>query len=188
MTDQLDFFESPPSWPEGFQYGRDLITREDEESLLQQIRELPFKEFEFHGFLGKRRTVSFGKTYDFAEEKLRPADDMPAFLLALRQKAAAFAQLPAEQLMQVLVTEYGENAGIGWHRDKGVFGDVVGISLLFSCRFRLRRKTGKQWERVSVLLEPRSAYLLHGPVRTEWEHSIPEVDAPRYSVTYRTIR
>ena len=113
---------------------------------------------------------------------------MPAFLLAPRQKAAAFAQLPAEQLTQVLVTEYGANAGIGRHRDKGVFGDVVGISLLSSCRFRLRRKTGKHRERVSVVLEPRSAYLLRGPVRTEWEHSIPAVDAPRYSVTYRTIQ
>ena len=82
----MDFFEPPPSWPEGFKYGRDLISQADEENLLQQIRELPFKEFEFHGFLGKRRTVSFGKTYDFAEEKLRPAEDMPAFLLALRQR------------------------------------------------------------------------------------------------------
>jgi hypothetical protein len=28
----------------------------------------------------------------------------------------------------------------------------------------------------------------HGPSRTEWEHSIPAVDALRYSITFRTLR
>jgi alkylated DNA repair dioxygenase AlkB len=87
-----------------------------------------------------------------------------------------------------LVTEYGPNAGIGWHRDKGVFGVVVGISLLSSCQFRLRRKTGATWERVAVEATPRSAYVLSGPARTEWKHSIPAVAAFRYSVTFRTLR
>lgn len=113
---------------------------------------------------------------------------MPEFLLGLRETAAAFAGRPAAQLQQVLVTEYAPGAGIGWHRDKGVFGEVIGISLLSACRFRLRRQAGEKWERVSIEAEPRSAYLLSGPARTEWEHSIPAVDALRYSVTYRNIR
>jgi alkylated DNA repair dioxygenase AlkB len=86
-----------------------------------------------------------------------------------------------------LVTEYGAQTGIGWHRDKSVFGDVIGLSLLSACRFRLRRKLDGQWQRVTVEAEPRSAYLLSGPARTEWEHSIPEVDAPRYSITFRSL-
>ena len=86
----------------------------------------------------------------------------------------------------MLVTEYQAHAGIGWHRDKAVFGEVVGISLLASCQFRLRRKRATRWERVTLEAEPRSAYLLSGPSRTEWEHSIPEVDTLRYSVTFRT--
>jgi len=36
--------------------------------------------------------------------------------------------------------------------------------------------------------EPRSAYLMRGPSRTEWEHSIPAVDELRYSITFRTLR
>jgi alkylated DNA repair dioxygenase AlkB len=91
-------------------------------------------------------------------------------------------------LQQVLVTEYDAGAGIGWHRDKAVFGEVVGISLLSPCRFRLRRKAGTTWERVSLTAEPRSGYLLSGPSRTEWEHSIPEVDELRYSITFRNFR
>jgi alkylated DNA repair dioxygenase AlkB len=91
-------------------------------------------------------------------------------------------------LQQALVTEYHAGAGIGWHRDKAVFGEVVGLSLLSSCRFRLRRKAGSSWERVSLIAEPRSAYLLSGPSRTEWEHSIPPVDTLRYSITLRNFR
>jgi alkylated DNA repair dioxygenase AlkB len=90
-------------------------------------------------------------------------------------------------LQHVLVTEYSPGAAIGWHRDKAVFGDVIGISLLSPCVFRLRRKVGTTWERVSLTAEPRSAYLLRGPSRTEWEHSIPAVEALRYSITFRNL-
>jgi alkylated DNA repair dioxygenase AlkB len=152
------------------------------------VRSLPFRDFEFHGYTGKRRVVSFGWRYDFSERVLRKADDMPPFLVALRESAARFAGMAPERLQHVLVTEYGEGAGIGWHRDKGVFGEVVGISLLAPCTFRLRRRNGDGWERASITAEPRSAYLLSGPARTEWEHSIPEVDALRYSITYRNLR
>jgi alkylated DNA repair dioxygenase AlkB len=55
--------------------------------------------------------------------------------------------------------------------------------------FRFRRAAGvRKWERVSLTAEPRSAYLLSGPARFEWEHSIPPVDALRYSITFRTLR
>jgi alkylated DNA repair dioxygenase AlkB len=69
-----------------------------------------------------------------------------------------------------------------------VFGDVIGVSFASSCRFRFRRKLGSFWERAAITLEPRSAYLLRGAARTEWEHSIPPADELRYSVTFRTVR
>jgi alkylated DNA repair dioxygenase AlkB len=188
MAEQLDFFAPEPAFPEGFRYQREIITAAEERALLAAIRELPFKEFEFHGYVGRRRTVSFGWSYDFAHEQLHRADDMPPFLLALRKSAAAFGGVAADQLQQVLVTEYAAGAGIGWHRDTGVFGEVIGISLLSPCRFRLRRAVGEKWERVALEAEPRSAYLLSGPARNEWEHSIPSVDALRYSITFRNIR
>jgi len=70
-----------------------------------------------------------------------------------------------------------------------VFGETVGVSLLAPCVLRLRRKAGeKKWERANVTAEPRSAYLLSGPARAEWEHSIPPVEALRYSITFRNLR
>ena len=175
--------------PEGFRYQADILPPDEEQGLVGQIQELPLKEFEFHGYVGKRRVISYGWHYDFSTGKLRQAEAMPAFLLSLRERAAAFAGFTAEELPHALITEYGPGAAIGWHRDKGVFGDVIGISLLSPCIFRLRRQVGpRRWERVSLIAEPRSAYILSGAVRNDWEHSIPSVNSLRYSVTFRSIR
>lgn len=108
--------------------------------------------------------------------------------MSLRERAAGFAGRSPVEFPHVLLTEYSAGAAIGWHKDKGVFGEVVGVSLLSPCTFRFRRKAGERWERASITAEPGSAYLLAGPARTEWEHSIPAVEALRYSVTFRTLR
>jgi alkylated DNA repair dioxygenase AlkB len=187
MKDQLALFGAGPALPEGFVYQPDVITSAEETTLLENFKELPFREFEFHGYLGKRRVVSFGWRYNFDESKLQKSNDIPGFLLPVRERAAVFAGLKPTDLQHILVTEYSAGAAIGWHRDKAVFGDVIGISLLSSCIFRLRRKNGSRWDRVSVTAEPRSAYLMRGPSRTVWEHSIPPVDALRYSITFRNL-
>jgi alkylated DNA repair dioxygenase AlkB len=185
---QLKLCTATTEMPEGFRYEPGVISPDSERILLEQIQGLPFREFEFQGYVGKRRVVSYGWRYDFNERALQQADNIPDFLLSLRSVAAGFAGMSPEKLQQVLVTEYDAGASIGWHRDKAVFGEVIGISLLSSCRFRLRRKEGSTWERVSLIAEPGSAYLLSGPSRTEWEHSIPAVEALRYSVTFRNFR
>jgi alkylated DNA repair dioxygenase AlkB len=185
---QLNLLDAGPRLPEGFRYQPDLISAGEETALGERFAELPFKEFEFQGYRGKRRVVSFGWQYDFTHARLHRVEDMPEFLLPLRDRAAAFAGLGADELRHVLLTEYGPGAPIGWHRDRGVFAEVVGISLLSACTFRLRRKLGAKWERASLLLEPRSAYLLAGPARTEWEHSIPPVERLRYSITFRNLK
>src|SRR5215216_3352190 len=176
----------PP--PEGFRYQADVLPLAEEQDLVEQLRELPLKEFEFHGFTGKRRVIYFGWRYDFSDGKLEQTEPIPVFLHGLREKAASFAGLTTADLAHALLTEYGPGVTIGWHRDRGVFGDVVGISLLSSCNFRFRRKAGSVWQRYSLTAEPRSVYLLRGEARTEWEHSIPAVDELRYSITFRTLR
>jgi alkylated DNA repair dioxygenase AlkB len=187
---QPDLFGAPPPpvLPAGMRYGAEIMPQDLQRMLLATLPKLPLEAFDFHGFLGKRRVVSFGWKYDFEHEKLHRIDDMPEWLLPARQVAAEFAHLDPAQLQQVLITEYGPGAGIGWHRDKAVFGEVVGLSLLSPCTFRLRRRAGEKWERVTLEAAPGSAYLLSGVARTEWEHSIPPVAQLRYSLTFRNIR
>jgi alkylated DNA repair dioxygenase AlkB len=185
---QFSLLEPGPTLPEGLKYQVDWLPPEEERELVRRFAELPFKAFEFQGYVGKRRVVSFGWQYDFNDMKIRKAEDIPPFLLPLRSRAAAFAGVGPFELQHVLLTEYAPGAAIGWHKDKAVFGEVVGISLLSACVFRLRRKTGTTWERASFIAEPRSAYLLRGSSRTEWEHSIPAVDSLRYSITFRNVR
>lgn len=185
---QIDLFEPQPLLPAGFKCQADLLSGVQESELVARLERLPFRNFEFQGFLGKRRVVSFGWKYDFNNRELLRTEDIPDFLLPLRDTAAGFAGLAPERLQQVLVTEYAPGAAIGWHKDKAVFGDVVGVSLLSLCVFRLRRKAGASWDRASIVLEPRSVYLLQGPARTEWEHSIPAVARLRYSVTFRNFK
>ena len=173
---------------EGFRYQPAFIEKDVEEALIKRVRQLPFQEFDFHGYKGRRRVVSFGWKYEFSGGgQLHKADEIPEFLIDLRSRAASFAKLEPAAFEHVLVTEYRPGAGIGWHRDKPVFGQVVGISLLAPCALRFRRKVKAKWERVNVLTEPRSAYHLTGPARAEWEHSILRVDALRYSITFRTM-
>ncbi|MEA3001641.1 MAG: hypothetical protein QOH81_429 [Sphingomonadales bacterium] len=180
--------DAAPALPEGMAYRRELIAPAEEAALAALIAELPFAPFQFHGFEGNRRTISYGWHYAFDGSGLREAGPIPAWLLPLREKAAAFAGLPAAALEHVLMVEYAPGAGIGWHRDRPVFGDVIGVSLLAEARLRFRRRIGEKWERKALLAEPRSAYLLRGPARGEWEHSIPPMDKLRYSVTFRTLK
>jgi alkylated DNA repair dioxygenase AlkB len=183
------FDEDGLNLPQGMRYAEGLVSEGEETALAAFIGSLPLKPFEFvGGFQGNRRVVSFGWRYDFNTRHLAKSNDIPAPLLALRDKVGAFADMDAERFQQVLVTEYAPGAGIGWHRDRPVFGEVVGVSLLAPCLFRLRRKAGSKWKRQSFEARPRSAYLLSGISRDEWEHSIPSVDQLRYSLTYRNLR
>ena len=184
---QADLFAAPKRLPEGFRYQAEVLSADEEEALARELSALPFKPFDFQGFLANRRVASFGFRYDYGSRAVVEAAPFPSFLLSVRRKIAAIFDRPADAFQQVLINEYRPGAGIGWHRDKAQFDEVVGVSLLAPCVLRFRRKSGEAWERASLNLEPRSAYLLSGPARGEWEHSIPVLDRLRYSITLRTL-
>jgi alkylated DNA repair dioxygenase AlkB len=160
-----------------------------ERSLLTQFADLLFKEFQFRGFEGKRRIVSFGLRYDYNNHKFLPANPVPPFLLEVYRTIQATSGFVLRDPQQALVSEYAPSAPIGWHKDRPVFGNVMGLSLASSCSSRLRKPLANgKWQRAAVTLDPRSAYALKGPVRWEWEHGIPPVNALRYSSTFRNLR
>jgi alkylated DNA repair dioxygenase AlkB len=186
-SSEADLFAAPRGLPDGFRYHPDVLSLDEEEALARELGALPFKPFDFQGFLANRRVVSFGYRYDYDRRAVVEAAPFPSLLVSLRRKVAAIFDRPADAFRQVLINEYQPGAGIGWHRDKAQFDEVVGVSLLAPVRLRFRRKSGETWDRASLTVEPRSAYLLSGPARREWEHSIPALDRLRYSITLRTL-
>ncbi len=182
-----DLFGLADALPEGFRYHPDLLSADEEEALAGELAALPFKPFDFHGYQANRQVVGFGHRYDYDRRAVVEAPPLPSFLEPLRAKIAESFDRPADAFTQVLINEYRPGAGIGWHRDKLQFDEVVGVSLLAPCVLRFRRRLGETWDRRSLTVEPRSAYLLTGPARTIWEHSIPALDRHRYSITFRTL-
>jgi alkylated DNA repair dioxygenase AlkB len=171
--------------PDGFSYWPGFLSNEEEQSLLACIRNLEFRAYDYHGYTARRRIVDYGLTYDFASHVASPTTPIPEFLLPFRERAAYFAEVAPQEFVEAIVTEYSPGSPIGWHRDAPQFGIVFGISLLSSCRFRFKpyRREGKI---VTVSLEPRSAYLMRGAARWQYQHSIPAVKELRFSITFRT--
>ncbi len=192
MSLQLSLFEPPPpprpSMPAGFLYQPDLIDAGEERDLLGRFQDLDFQPYEHQGYLGHRRVAGFGWRRDEHGYMVETGDPIPDFLQPLLDKVAGFTGLPADSFRHALVTEYAPGAGIGWHRDRPPAVAIAGVSLLSPCAFRLRRKAGDRWDRATQQTAPRSAYLMSGPARSDWQHSIPPVEALRYSVTFRTVR
>lgn len=184
----MDLFDLPPAAPPGFAYRPDLVSADEERDVLARLEALDFQPFQFHGYEGRRRVVSFGLRYDFGGGGLKDAEPMPDWLIPLRDRAAAFAGLPGEAFAHVLINEYREGAPIGWHRDRPVFDRVVGVSLKSPTVMRFRRREGVGFARINTPLAPRSAYLLDGAARETWEHSLPEAKAHRFSITFRNLR
>jgi alkylated DNA repair dioxygenase AlkB len=177
-----------PELPAGFRYMPEVLSPAEEKGLVQRLEKLPLKPFEFRGYLGNRRIYSFGHRYIFAGEEPRADASIPDYLRPLTDIASRISGTPADAFEQLMVTEYAPGAGIGWHRDRPTFEDIVAVSFLAPCILRLRRKVGEDWERRFARIEPRSAYLLSGTVRNSWQHSIAAMDVLRYSVTLRTFR
>jgi alkylated DNA repair dioxygenase AlkB len=173
--------------PEGFVYQPDFLSEAEERDLLAQIATLSFQPFEFQGYVAKRRIVEYGWEYDFGSRKAAETQPLPDYLLPLRKRIADFADIADEHFVEAVVTEYPAGAPIGWHRDVPQFEIVTGISLRSASRMRFKpyKADGKL---VSVTLEPRSLYILQGPARWNFQHSIPAVPNLRCSITFRTLR
>ena len=187
MWKSVALFDDLTTLPEGFIYRPDFLDVAEERDLLEVIRSLEFREVRMHGVVARRRVIQYGWRYQFDGARLSEGPALPAFLDPLRDRAAAMARVAPDALSEALLTEYPPGAPIGWHRDAPGFGIVVGVSLLSACRFRFRRGPERGSDRLAITLEPRSAYLLAGPARSEWQHSIPEVGTLRYSITFRTL-
>lgn len=164
-----------------------IVTADEERALIAHIDAARLTPFKFQKWTGKRLTHSFGWTYDFETGRFARAEPIPDWLEPVKARAARFAGLDPDTLVQALLIRYDRGAGIGWHKDRPVFEHVIGISLGEPATMRFRRRAGDSFERLSMPLEPRSIYHLSGEARYAWEHSIAEMCASRWSLTFRSL-
>jgi alkylated DNA repair dioxygenase AlkB len=180
--------------PEGFHYRLDFVTPEEEAALVDDLSRVEFALFEMRGVVARRRVAFFGRSYDRATV----SPPLPSFLVPLRARIAAWANIPAENFAMALINEYRPGAPIGWHRDAPQYDIVGGISLLSTCRMKFRPYIrpgthapgvgGKRMATHAITLVPRSAYFMTGEARNGYEHHIPAVTTLRYSITFRSVR
>ena len=163
----------------GFDYWADVLPAPEQAALVAALQTLAFKPYEHLGYLGHRRIAAFGRGASGA--------GWPVFLSQLMARLADRLDLDDAAYVQVLVSDYAQGAGIGWHRDRPVYGEILGLSLLAPCVMRLRRRDGAGFLRRYATLACGSAYRLSGEARAAWEHSITPMTALRYSVTFRTL-
>ncbi|MBV8573764.1 MAG: alpha-ketoglutarate-dependent dioxygenase AlkB [Acetobacteraceae bacterium] len=182
---QSDLFKEPLL--NGFRQAQEIVTPSQERALIASVDSAALSPFRFHGWVGKRLTASFGWRYDFETGSFGPTTPIPDWLFPVREKAARFAGLQAGDLVQATLIRYDPGAGIGWHRDRSVFEHVVGISLGSPVTMRFRRRRPGGFDRASAFLAPRSVYHMSGQTRHEWEHSIADVAATRWSITFRNL-
>lgn len=175
--------------PPGLVYRADLLSKDEEGTVLDEIERLEYHEIRMHGVVAKRTARHFGFDYDYERPGIvEDADPIPDWIVPVREKAAELADLPPASLVEVLVQRYPEGAQIGWHRDAPMFGTVVGVSLLAASRMRFRRDADGMRETFELELAPRSGYVLAGEARTKWQHHIPPTKSLRYSITFRNLR
>jgi DNA oxidative demethylase len=190
MTVQDELFAAEPLADEplpGLRFWPNFVAPGEERVLEQTVDAAPLAPFKFGQWQGKRLTASYGHAYDFARGRIDPAPPFPPWLAALAERVAEVAD--GADFAHGLVIRYDPGAAIGWHRDRPQFGLVAGISLTSAARLRLRRRRPDGgFDRRSVDLPPRSLYLLDGPARWDWEHSLAPGQETRRSVTLRTLR
>jgi alkylated DNA repair dioxygenase AlkB len=177
-----DLFDEPPI--AGLTYCPEFISAREERALIDRLDSLDLSPFRFQGWLGNRKTKSFGWRYDFEDASFTRTEAVPDWLAPLRDRAA---KLAGEDISHALVARYDPGAGIGWHKDRDVFEHVVGISLHTPAVLRFRQRTASGFHRFSLEVEPRSAYRLSGEARWQWEHRIVPGDELRFSITFRTL-
>lgn len=190
MQDDL-FGPAEPALPPGMRYAEAFLSPAEEAALVAHIEALPLAPMQYQQYEALRRVVNYGGSYDFSRQKLQPAEPLPAWLEPLRRRAGAWAGIAPAAFTQALVAEYRPGTPLGWHRDVPDFEDIVGISLGNEAVMRLRpwpHEKGRRGGVLKLMLPPRSIYLLRGPARWAWQHSVAPTKALRYSITLRTAR
>ncbi|KQW43293.1 MULTISPECIES: alpha-ketoglutarate-dependent dioxygenase AlkB [unclassified Roseateles] len=186
-----DLAPSPGALPEGLVYEPEFLSREEEDGLIEVVRQLPLQEAKYKEYTARRRVVSYGGKFDYDSNELLPSAELDEALLPLRARVAVWAGVEPEELVHALVAEYSPGTPLGWHRDVPDFESIFGVSLGSDALLRFRPYPPDQPRKEDVIklsVMPRSIYAMRGAARWDWQHSVAPVHELRWSITFRTPR
>lgn len=184
-TFQEKLFDHARRLPNGLVYRPDFITEDEEAVLLAMIESCGLAHMKYdikdigESVMTRRRAAWFSE---------RSSGVLPRWLHPLRGRIAKWLDVPKQRLTSALINEYTPGTGMGWHRDNEDIEHVVGVSLGAWCTMGFRPYTLNRKEDVEWLeLERRSAYIMQGSVRWDYQHRVMPVKGTRYSITFRTV-
>jgi alkylated DNA repair dioxygenase AlkB len=148
----------------GLRYLPDYLEATEHDTVLAAVAEVSWQD------VGGRRIQYYGHWYSLDRGGVYRVGDLPVWAndLALKIHRDGLMPYVADQ---VIATEYRPGEGIRPHVDAPLFEDViVGVALGSTCVMEFMHGGAQVRE---MLLEPRSAIVLSGEVRREWQHAIP---------------
>jgi alkylated DNA repair dioxygenase AlkB len=191
MSQASLFDTEEAAFPPGMRFEPGWLAADEEADLIGAIRALDLHRAQYKQYTARRRVASFGGQFDYDHNRLLPAPPVPAAFEPLRERVARWLGVAPALFSQMLVAEYAPGTPLGWHRDVPDFESIVGVSLLGEGEMRFRPHpppAGRAADVRSLVLPPRSAYVLEGPARWQWQHSIVPTKVLRYSISLRTAR
>ena len=191
MSQASLFDTEETAFPPGMRFETDWLGADEEAALIEAIGALDLREAQYKQYTARRRVASFGGKFDYDNNRLLPAPPIPPAFEPLRQRVARWLGVAPDLFSQMLVAEYAPGTPLGWHRDVPDFESIVGVSLRGEGEMRFRPyppESARAADLRSLVLPPRSAYVLEGPARWQWQHSIVPTQVLRYSISLRTAR
>lgn len=172
--------------PPGLKLAYEVITTDEEAALiaLMQASGLAYNDYDAGN---PRSTRTYGWEIEYPSFIISPRPPMPEGLRAIRDLAADFAGVNPDALVNCLLNRYEPASIIQAHIDQPMWDHVIGISLGSAATMRFAKPSVRADDPIDVVLEPRSIYLMSGDARHLYSHSLPAVEATRYSITFRTF-
>lgn len=171
---------------EGFRFWNNSISEQLEREYIRQFEKLSLSQITMRGQQTRRFVGQFGGNVYTYNRAARTRAALTPQLESIRAEIATIVGFNPESLPAITIQYYPTGAGIGWHVDDHRYGLVVGLSLGGSCKMQFRAV--KDADAILIRdLPARSVYVLDGSARWNFQHRIPPVKNPRYSVTFRTF-
>lgn len=153
---------------QGMTYVQDFLSRDEQESVLQEIDRQPWRNDL------KRRVQHYGYVYDYKARRVDSSmflGSLPTFVMPVAQRLverSLFARLPD----QLIVNEYHPGQGITAHVDcEPCFaGAIAMVSLGWAYEMDFIHAQTRDTK--SILLDTGSVLVIEGDARYNWLHQI----------------